>query len=260
MNNTSTQVMVRIADSLDYKKLEPIKEKILSQFPITFLSLKTFEEFFQLISDPTFICDYLSIDIEQLYRVANVDVFALLNTVATLLTCSLERKIDGSLGRRNTKLVILVGSKTPPELIKEVISLPMITFVGLRSNRSGDGYSDDEVIESLRAILADDSTLPQQVQEMLSKRRKLSKQQNAINLTPRQRQIFNLVANRGASNKVIAKMLNISESTVKLHMGALLKKYKVRNRTQLAVFAKDQEQQQSTDAAMTAKLFSTYTP
>lgn len=112
----------------------------------------------------------------------------------------------------------------------------MISYIGLRG---GDGFSYEDIAKSLTAILAKDSTLPQQVQDALSRRRKMGKSQNTINLTPRQRQIFNLVANRGASNKVIAKMLNISESTVKLHMGALLKKYKVRNRTQLAVFAKD---------------------
>jgi DNA-binding NarL/FixJ family response regulator len=58
-----------------------------------------------------------------------------------------------------------------------------------------------------------------------------------IRLTARQGQVLDLVKNRGASNKVIARMLNISESTVKLHLTAILKKYGARNRTQLALFA-----------------------
>jgi len=62
-----------------------------------------------------------------------------------------------------------------------------------------------------------------------------------IVLTPRQRQVFDLLSTRGASNKTIAKMLNISESTVKLHLGVIFKKYGVRNRTQLAIFARDQQ-------------------
>jgi hypothetical protein len=62
-----------------------------------------------------------------------------------------------------------------------------------------------------------------------------------ISLTPRQRQVFDLLSSRGASNKTIAKMLNISESTVKLHLGVIFKKYGVRNRTQLAIFARDQQ-------------------
>ena len=44
-----------------------------------------------------------------------------------------------------------------------------------------------------------------------------------------------LVAKRGLSNKKIAQVLNISESTVKVHISAILKAYGVRNRTQLAL-------------------------
>ena len=59
-----------------------------------------------------------------------------------------------------------------------------------------------------------------------------------ITLTPRQRQILDIIVTRGVSNKNIARMLHISESTVKLHMSSILKKFGVRNRTQLALFAK----------------------
>jgi DNA-binding NarL/FixJ family response regulator len=50
-------------------------------------------------------------------------------------------------------------------------------------------------------------------------------------LTHRQSQVMHLVMTSGASNKVIARSLKISESTVKVHIGAILKKYGVRNRT-----------------------------
>lgn len=55
-----------------------------------------------------------------------------------------------------------------------------------------------------------------------------------IELTPRQQEIADLLAHRGLSNKQIAKSLNITESAVKLHVGSILKKYKLRNRTQLS--------------------------
>jgi two-component system nitrate/nitrite response regulator NarL len=61
-----------------------------------------------------------------------------------------------------------------------------------------------------------------------------------IQLTTRQKQIFEMVVDRGLSNKIIARTLNISESTVKLHMGHIFKKYGVKSRTQLAVFARQQ--------------------
>jgi DNA-binding NarL/FixJ family response regulator len=60
-----------------------------------------------------------------------------------------------------------------------------------------------------------------------------------ITLTPRQKQVLDLVTRQGASNKIIARTLGISESTVKLHITFILKKYGARNRTQLAVFTKN---------------------
>jgi DNA-binding NarL/FixJ family response regulator len=59
----------------------------------------------------------------------------------------------------------------------------------------------------------------------------------AFKLTPRQTQVLQLIQTRGSSNKMIAKQLKISESTVKVHIGAIMKKFGVRNRTQLAVSA-----------------------
>lgn len=58
---------------------------------------------------------------------------------------------------------------------------------------------------------------------------------NKIVLTNRQEDVFKLICHRGLSNKKIAQTLNISESTVKVHMSAILKAYGVRNRTQLAL-------------------------
>src|SRR6202008_2353654 len=42
-----------------------------------------------------------------------------------------------------------------------------------------------------------------------------------IVLTPRQSQVLHLVTSRGISNKAIARMLQITESTVKLHISAI---------------------------------------
>lgn len=60
-----------------------------------------------------------------------------------------------------------------------------------------------------------------------------------INLTERQQQVKRLLCERGLSNKAIARQLNISESTVKIHVSAILKRYAVRNRTQLALAVKN---------------------
>lgn len=55
-------------------------------------------------------------------------------------------------------------------------------------------------------------------------------------LTPREKEILVCLA-RGESNKVIARDLNVAESTVKIHMQNILKKLNVTSRVQAAVYA-----------------------
>lgn len=57
-----------------------------------------------------------------------------------------------------------------------------------------------------------------------------------MKLTKRQTEILFWVQ-QAHSNKAIAKRLGITDSTVKLHITALLKKYNARNRQQLAAFS-----------------------
>lgn len=56
---------------------------------------------------------------------------------------------------------------------------------------------------------------------------------NTFDLTFRQEQILQLIKTRGLSNAQIANMLKISESTVKMHVGLILKKYGLKTRLQL---------------------------
>ncbi len=55
-------------------------------------------------------------------------------------------------------------------------------------------------------------------------------------LTPREREVLQLIG-RGFSNKRIAEELQLSEKTVKTHVGHVLAKLGVDDRTQAAVFA-----------------------
>jgi DNA-binding NarL/FixJ family response regulator len=53
-------------------------------------------------------------------------------------------------------------------------------------------------------------------------------------LTRREAQVLELIA-KGLSNKEVAKQLGLAEATVKIHVRSILKKMKVKNRTQLAL-------------------------
>ena len=58
----------------------------------------------------------------------------------------------------------------------------------------------------------------------------------AQSLSPRERQILAEIA-RGASNKEIARTLDIAEATVKIHVQHILRKLNLSSRVQAAVFA-----------------------
>jgi DNA-binding NarL/FixJ family response regulator len=55
-----------------------------------------------------------------------------------------------------------------------------------------------------------------------------------ITPTPRERELMMLIA-RGLQNKNIAYELKISENTVRAHIGNIMRKYRLHNRTQIAI-------------------------
>lgn len=54
-------------------------------------------------------------------------------------------------------------------------------------------------------------------------------------LTPRQRQTLELVA-QGLTNKEIAQQLQVSEDTIKYHVGRILERLQLENRYQVAQY------------------------
>jgi DNA-binding NarL/FixJ family response regulator len=58
----------------------------------------------------------------------------------------------------------------------------------------------------------------------------------AVGLTPRELQVLNLLR-EGKPNKIIAVMLDLKETTVKIHVRHIMKKMKATNRTEAAIMA-----------------------
>jgi DNA-binding NarL/FixJ family response regulator len=85
------------------------------------------------------------------------------------------------------------------------------------------------------ALMNDQPHWPKDIISKLPGNESRVKNKNTHALTLRQQEVFDLIANRGLSNKQIARVLNISESTVKIHVSAVMKNLCVRNRTQLAL-------------------------
>jgi len=57
-------------------------------------------------------------------------------------------------------------------------------------------------------------------------------------LTPREREVL-VYLGRGASNKEIARDLNLQLPTIKLHVAGVCRKLGAKNRTQAALFAQN---------------------
>lgn len=71
---------------------------------------------------------------------------------------------------------------------------------------------------------------------MTHQRRPTESSAALVTLTRREKQIIRLVA-RGLSNKSVAQMLVISNSTVEFHLRRIYRKWGVRNRTSAVVVA-----------------------
>jgi two-component system nitrate/nitrite response regulator NarL len=62
----------------------------------------------------------------------------------------------------------------------------------------------------------------------------------AAPLSPREEEVLREIA-RGASNKEIARTLDIAETTVKIHVQHILRKLGLSSRVQAAVYASDRQ-------------------
>jgi two-component system nitrate/nitrite response regulator NarL len=116
-----------------------------------------------------------------------------------------------------------------------------------RALRAGaNGYLVDELSGeafslSLLVVMSGEKVLPGSLADVLaSNYRDFSANglsSTDCNLTDRERQILQCLLS-GYSNKLIARMLDITEGTVKVHLKTLMKKISAVNRTQAALWAR----------------------
>lgn len=189
-----------------------------------------FSALMQIINTSTCadVPDMIGIHLTSLMAMDNVDV---LETVASIRTmcrfkCSTKPVAFG----------VMVDKATDIKVLKELITMDIQGFV------TSDLIGDLAEIEHCLTELFQGRTYrsPGFIKRLRAKTKEARREDpNQVRLTARQDQIARLICTRGASNKVIARLLDISESTVKLHVSAIFKKYGVKNRTQLALFSRD---------------------
>lgn len=226
---------IHVFKGLDPEHNQAIIKRVREDFNADVSAYECIEDLFPLLSDPFFHPDYIFIDIESFYDVDDTDVFEIIQTLNTLIKCTVsKRNLHTKPAKRTTRIVALVSSNTPINLVKEILKFPAISSV---LGRASPGFTYEDCVKDCKLMLEGRMGAGSLIINMLKKPRPIKPiVKNEISLTPRQQQIMDLICSKGASNKIIARTLAISESTVKLHVGHIFKKYGVRSRTQLAVF------------------------
>lgn len=131
---------------------------------------------------------------------------------------------------------------------------PLLPVVMLSANEDSDlvnrslqagaqGYipkssTTEIMLHAIRLVLAGGLYVPKQALGILSSTPPTEPRVSAslMDLTPRQREVLQLLAT-GMSNKQIARQLNMSDSTVRVHVTAILRTLNVSNRTQAGMAA-----------------------
>ncbi|MFT3800563.1 MAG: response regulator transcription factor [Burkholderiaceae bacterium] len=143
-------------------------------------------------------------------------------------------------------IVVVSGTVTPEEAIA-AIDLGAMGFIPKTANREiflgafelvarGGVYVPPTVLGALRR---DHRTAPQPQPEVAVAEAAAEPAEEIFDpdfLSERQREVLGLLV-KGLPNKLIARRLNIAESTVKLHVGALLRVLGVSNRTHAVIEA-----------------------
>jgi len=145
----------------------------------------------------------------------------------------LQTFVKGMVPNKNVPIAVSINKTTNMATIKELQECGVFGIIPVSND-----FGFEESVKAVDALYNRIPYWPKHIIDKLPNEKKSkSTSRTGITLTPRQHQIFKLVSTRGVSNKVIAKTLKITESTVKAHVSAILKAYGVRNRTQLVVSA-----------------------
>jgi DNA-binding NarL/FixJ family response regulator len=113
-------------------------------------------------------------------------------------------------------------------------------FAALRGGAVGFLLKDTEPAELVRAIRAADAgqspLSPAVAARVIDQLAQAGRPRAIEALTPREREVLRLIA-EGLSNKRIARELGVAEKTVKTHVGHVLAKLELTDRTQAALYA-----------------------
>lgn len=133
----------------------------------------------------------------------------------------------------------------PRVLVLTTFDLDEYVYEALRAGASGFLLKDAsaaELAQAVRVVAAGDALLaPNVTKRLIAEFTRLKgeapmRRPNVASITERETEVLSLIA-RGLSNAEIAARLTLAEQTVKTHVGRILGKLSLRDRTQAAIFA-----------------------
>ncbi len=135
-----------------------------------------------------------------------------------------------------------ISGDTPVVVLSDTMSITQLK-AAMKAGASGYLLRDitpDALKQSLLLVMLGEKVLPTDLVNILVDGCELRIPNNgqtiAADLSPREKLILRCLAH-GNPNKVIANELNITEGTVKVHIKAVFKKIRARNRTEAAIWA-----------------------
>jgi DNA-binding NarL/FixJ family response regulator len=219
------QVYFRSPNSQDVTKIDPdLIARYNSIMPVDFVVCDDWSELgVVLTNEPHQIA--IHANVFQLTDLATIG-----ETINMLQTQLKLAKLD-------IPLAIVVERTTPQSIVLQAKRLGMQGIVPYHCD-----WPQEDILPALMALTNRVSHWPRHIIDQLPGAKKpvpasTNNNTNGIKLTVRQQEVMDLICHRGLSNKQIAKTLSLSESTVKIHVSAVMKSYGVRNRTQLALSA-----------------------
>lgn len=217
-------------------ELSDVYHEIGRNYNIEYFTAPQLSWIYHFLDDPNFPLDVVAIDLDYLYSAGGSDAIIKIQTLMTLIS-SAEYRENGRHIPRAVSILGAVSLTTDTKLIRDFINIKGVAGIF----PLGHEFTKDEKSEAVEAQARREFHIPQRIREKLTAKNKRRQASGTISLTAREGQIYNIIVERGASNKHIARMLGVSEPTVKMHVGKILKKYGLRNRTQLVSFKKSTE-------------------
>jgi two-component system nitrate/nitrite response regulator NarL len=132
-----------------------------------------------------------------------------------------------------TRVVFFAASAEEGEL---VMSAPAGAYAVLLKDAT-----PEVLVQSLRRVAGGERLSPLPSDPSLSREQGAATENALTALTERERQIMRLVS-EGLSNKEIARRLNITDGTIKVHLHNIFQKLEITNRTVLAALAVSQNE------------------